>query len=500
MKLILKPFYFLILLVFTSPALLAQQQIINSQPVLSQALITQATSDIPAEDSQQNQTKQTLGPLDVISLIGSPEHLTGIQLIENRFRIDHYVDEIVMVFFRKYGSAPVILIRPDGSKLYAPTIDESEGQWYDDLTYDMVRLKNPMVGPWQVVGRIDSNSKIMVLSDIQLQAQPFPELMFSGEIIKLTASLLNAGKPVEYADFSDVVSLDVTFASTNNNEYENFAADAVKVAQFKDDGQGFDKKRKDSIFTGEFRLNIASGEWLPSLFLDLGLFNRELTLNPVVLQPNPFDLQIESALEDNQLHNLKITPNTDLIDFSTFAFSGEVFYPTGESQRFAISEDSEPEKHFMLFNYGAGTYKIKLSAFGKDINGRDLMIHVPEFTFNIAPIVVEPEPIVDLEAQLAQQNMQSLPEAEPEPEMSAGQITLIVVLGNLTVFILAFVFIKFGFMAKTPFWKKISFNKLKFKSKKKADKTTPAEEKNTEVNDFSSETDDIIDLTLPEET
>lgn len=486
-KIILSLKTYILLAFICSNSLAQNQAVINPTPILDSDEIEQQTST------------QTLGPLDVIRLVDSPEHLSSLQLIQNRFRIDEHVDDIVMIFFRKYGSAPVILIRPDGSKLYAPTIEQEQGQWFDDLTFDMIQLKKPMVGPWQVVGNITPDSKIMVLSDVQLKAEPLPGLLFSGEIIKLTASLLNGGQPVQYANFSDVVQLDVTFLSTNNNEFQNFAADSVKVAEFKDDGQGFDERRKDSIFTGEFKLNIASGEWVPSLFLDLGLFNRELLLDPVILHPIPFDLQVDTALDDNELHSLNITANTDLVKFNSFAFSGEVFYPTGESQRFSIPEDETDKKQFMLFNYGAGTYKVQLSAFGKNKNGRDMMIHIPEYTFHIAaPTPVVP-PTADLEAEIAQATMQSLPEPE-EPKMSATQIISIIVGCNLVIFILAFILIKYGFLAKTPFWRKISFAKLKFWSKKKNQDKNETKQEKQSTDDFSSETDDIIDLTLPEET
>ncbi|WAJ70948.1 TIGR03503 family protein [Catenovulum adriaticum] len=477
-----------VLLAFICSTSLAQSPpIINSKPILD------------SDEIEQQTANQTLGPMDVIRLVDAPDHLSSIQLIQNRFRIDEHVDDIVMVFFRKYGSAPLILIRPDGSKLYAPTIEQVEGQWYDDLTFDMIQLKKPMVGPWQVVGNITPDSKIMVLSDVQLKAEPLPSLLFSGEIIKLTASLLNGGKPIQYANFSDVVQLDVTFLSTNNNEYQNFAADSVKVAQFKDDGQGFDERRKDSVFTGEFKLNVASGEWVPSLFLDLGLFNRELLLDPVILHPVPFDVQVDTALDDNELHSLNISANTELINFSSFAFSGEIFYPTGESQRFSIPEEETDKKQFMLFNYGAGTYKVKLSAFGKNKNGRDMMIHIPEYSFNIAastPVVADTP---DLEAQLAEQIMQPVPEPA-EPKMSATSIMLIIVGCNLVIFILAFILIKYGFLAKTPFWKQIPVAKLKFWSKKKSQNKNETKQENQLMDDFSSESDDIIDLTLPEET
>ena len=42
-----------------------------------------------------------------------------IPLLDNRFRIDHDVDKITLLFFRRQGSPAVVLVRPDGSKIYA---------------------------------------------------------------------------------------------------------------------------------------------------------------------------------------------------------------------------------------------------------------------------------------------------------------------------------------------------------------------------------------------
>ncbi len=53
----------------------------------------------------------------------TPLQRDGIQneipLLDNRFRIDHKVDKITLLFFRKRGAPAVVLVRPDGSKYYA---------------------------------------------------------------------------------------------------------------------------------------------------------------------------------------------------------------------------------------------------------------------------------------------------------------------------------------------------------------------------------------------
>ena len=64
----------------------------------------------------------------------------SIELLQNRFRIDFEVDEITMVFFREYGSVPVVLVKPDGSKIYQSQADGEDIFWFDTATYDMVSI------------------------------------------------------------------------------------------------------------------------------------------------------------------------------------------------------------------------------------------------------------------------------------------------------------------------------------------------------------------------
>mgnify|MGYP006148303009 FL=1 len=44
-----------------------------------------------------------------------------ISLFDNRFRIDDKVEEITLLLFRRRGSASVVLVKPDGSKIHFNT-------------------------------------------------------------------------------------------------------------------------------------------------------------------------------------------------------------------------------------------------------------------------------------------------------------------------------------------------------------------------------------------
>ena len=145
---------------------------------------------VPMSESQA--PTPTSSPVSVID----GDAFNGIRLLKNRFRIDYKVEQVTLLFFRDYGSAPVILVQPNGVKLYQ---DHSETnvdiEWFDDLSYDMIKINNPMPGPWQVIGDVLPNSKVMVLSDLALVVEPLPNILYAGEILKKRCDLPTMVKP-----------------------------------------------------------------------------------------------------------------------------------------------------------------------------------------------------------------------------------------------------------------------------------------------------------------
>ena len=64
-----------------------------------------------------------------------------VPYFDNRFRLDANLDEITLIFYRKSGSKPIILIRPDGSKIRVSQFDHEKVEWFDDSTFDMIKIK-----------------------------------------------------------------------------------------------------------------------------------------------------------------------------------------------------------------------------------------------------------------------------------------------------------------------------------------------------------------------
>lgn len=419
-------------------------------------------ANVQAQESQKNSNSSApttanavtdITQASPISLLGS-DYLNGIRLLQNRFRIDYTVDEITMIFFREFGSAPVVLVKPDGTKIFQSQADGVNLFWYDTSTYDMISLKNPTPGPWQAVGQLLPNSRVMIISDIVLHAEPLPKMIFSGEILKQTAFLTNQGEAIDYAAFRDVVELNIEFVSTNNPNYNNFGSETQTIAVFEDNGKGMDERPLDGIFTGQFNLAVADGEWIPVFSVSTPMFTREQVDPNLMLLANPIKISVDLDGGGKGFHKLKIDADREHVDMSTLLLDGKVRFPNGDIQNFSITDMSSDIREYLIVNYEFGVYRIKLTAYGNTTEGREFILDVPEFSFlseapkpEVLPVaqqqdsqtpamennqaqIEQVQPIIEQD----QMNNQQMLEAE-ERAMARSTLIWLVVIINLVIIV-----------------------------------------------------------------
>ncbi|MFT5924916.1 MAG: hypothetical protein ACI9LE_001918 [Paraglaciecola sp.] len=346
--------------------------------------IPQGQQDIELSEISQD-------PDSPLTQLGTDYH-NGIELLQNRFRIDFEVDEITMIFFRDFGSAPIVLVQPDGSKLFQSSADGSNVFWFDSSTYDMIKIKNPMPGPWQAVGHISPDSQVMVISDLVLHADPLPTIIFSGEILKQTAYLTNNGVPIDYTAFRDVVELTISLASTNNPNFNNFGANKEIIASFEDNGKGMDEVPLDGVFTGQFNLAIANGEWVPIFTVSTPMYTREQVDPNIMLLANPIEVTFELDGGGEGYHKLKVDAQREYVDMSTLLIDGKVRFPNSDIQNFSITDMSSDVREYLIANHEYGVYRVKLTVYGNTTQGREFILDVPEYSFlteEPAVVVVE---------------------------------------------------------------------------------------------------------------
>jgi uncharacterized protein (TIGR03503 family) len=314
----------------------------------------------------------------------SSNKINQIPYFDNRFSIDAELDEITLLFYRSRGSRPIILVRPDGSKLRVNDFDQEQVRWHDDSTFDLIKIKKPMPGPWQAIGDILPDSQIMVMSDVKIEVAPLPEVVLSGETLKVVGKLFNGDEPINTPHFRNVVKLDVHFYSTNNAAYDNFGADALKLTSFRDDGHDLDEYAGDGLFTGEFRLDFAAGEWQPVFLIKLPMASRELRQKPILLHNSPISIAVETSENEGTPHSMTLSINPAYVDPNSLVFQGKITFPDKQVEPFSIMDDQQGDMRAKdIQNTEAGIYRININAFGKTISGREFRLTVPEYTFNV---------------------------------------------------------------------------------------------------------------------
>lgn len=415
-----------------------------------------------------------------------------IKLLNNRFRVDHEVEEVMMLFFRQHGSAPVVLVRPDGSKIYPRDANAKTIEWHADLGYDLIKLKQPMPGPWQAVGKILSDSKVLVLTDIELLADNLPSPIFQYETIKAEARVENSDQIISDKNFREVIKLRASLYPSQDSEQPNFGADIIQLGEFLDNGRDLDEKPRDGVFTIEYDLKVGYGEWSPKYRISTELFARELTQEPIEILPLPITYEVQKAKEGERYHYVTIMVNEELIDSESLLFEGKLLFPSRDTQQFTLSE--KQSRKLEIFNPAYGTYGIEMIVYGTTKQGREFILKPPVFQFlTTQDDVAEPEIELPEMTEMPVEE-EVIPVIEEEPEFPLALVIFI----NILILILGFLVIWLFVLKRTI---PNPFKNIKFKKKKKEDdEIAPPEEIKVEKKapDLSG-TDDILDLSLPED-
>ncbi|MGL4826492.1 MAG: TIGR03503 family protein [Vibrionaceae bacterium] len=364
-----------------------------------------------------------------------------IALLENRFRIDHSVSQVAFVIHRKKNSQPVVLVQPDGTKIYADAPPDNVS-WYKDATIDIVTVRDPMPGPWQAIGSISPENSIRILSDLSMQVDAFPKVLYQGEVIKFSARLLQKQKPLVLRDFLDNVALEVSFseqAKHNQSRVDGVLPYAWTLGQFVDDGSLLDEVGGDGVFTVGLKIDIAPGKYLAHVSSGNGVFFRSLQQD-VLVYPAPYGIKFEQAREKGKLHKLIIESRLDEAKQVQLLAHIEVTAPDGsktiyegaalQGQRrlvFEIDDFAKPGQH----SWEGKIYTTQTSS------NRPLVFELAKSSFTVVDFAAQEKALQlrkEREAQRAKMELYMQEQKEREENQKNALTTLIA--GNVSILLL----------------------------------------------------------------
>lgn len=334
----------------------------------------------PSVDTQVKSPKPSAGkvvPVDTASEL------------KNRFRVDHMVSSMTLLIQREYGSAPVVIVLPDGSKWYTNRHPETV-KWVDGMTGDIIYIESPQPGPWQLVGKVVPGSKIKRISKLEIEVQHLPQPLFQGEEIKVVAQLMGDAERVRMPGMDYLVEWTTHFVSKHRAGDENFAAGDIIVGSYKDNGEKFDEIPDDGMFTSDINLKQPWGEYDFVVHARNNVFERQVSF-PFTLSPRPVNAEVITP-EDPLTGQWKIMLHADssVLQLAETHFSFELVGPAGLQLPLVLHGLSQSDVELDLPPVTEfGSYRIKGSVATTTVSGREIVLDLPELFFNL---VQPPEP------------------------------------------------------------------------------------------------------------
>ena len=180
-----------------------------------------------------------------------------LQMRSRSFALDEDVDEATFYITRDEGSQ-LKLISPKNEEMTVERIPEWV-TWFAGKNFDVITMKEPDIGEWQVQGGGSTEGFATVLTNLRLVTD-WPVVVRVGDKSVVQARLYDGEKPVSLPEMSGVVQYGFQVVPTDR------IAAAVAKDFLNDEGRDGDKVARDGIFSryasinepGEYRLSIVA--------------------------------------------------------------------------------------------------------------------------------------------------------------------------------------------------------------------------------------------------
>lgn len=340
---------------------------------------------------------------------------SDIPLLDNRFRIDYGVKEITFIVTRKPGTPSVILVRPDGSKLYVGKVTPPDVGWLALKDQDLITIRDPMPGPWQAIGEVDPDNRVRLLSNIRLETDQLPTQLYQGERVKLKSWLLIDDAPPKASYYLTDLGMTVRLQRFNDAKQKGEPIVDEVLGHYRDDGKGLDEVPGDGIMTAEAVLDVAAGKYRAMYSTGNQVFSRA-RYQDVLIYPLPVSYTLAPPSQEFGA-KLSFLIDADELDPASVVIEGKATNTVGASMAFnAVATEPRVEVDLSAIKE-VGQYEVTATLFGTTRLGREIQVTLPVKSFNIFPVLaVEPSA-----ASAASETSAAVPnQVKFEEEQSSG--------------------------------------------------------------------------------
>ena len=330
-----------------------------------------------------------------------------VPLQDNSFVVDSSIEEFTALIFRKNPQETTELIGPDDSVSRARSAAE-DVSWHSTDSYDLITVSRPLEGEWRVKADMAPESRITVVSNLNLRVKPLPNNVFKGNELLANFSLVEDGNIIKRREFLSLMDIEATMnAGNNENDLRQIWNRAVADGLPPLDGNyqtalpEFDKK-------GIYELNIT---------VDGKSFVRSFKHRFTVRQP--FGAEIKQEFTDGRMDYVLIVKSFDSnIELLKTKVTAAIQTPAENKKIIPMKLTEVDSWRGVFFPDREGEYRAQIHVEGINKNGEVFEVALDELAINYSADggLVENEASFFEENEIQPEEEESVPEPEPEPK------------------------------------------------------------------------------------
>lgn len=333
-----------------------------------------------------------------------------LPLNDNKFSIDNSIKEFSVLVFKKTGAPPTQLIAPDQQKLSKIT-DSKTLAWLESTGYDLITVKQPIPGEWQLEAAIDPDNQVMILTDLKLQIDALDNFIAEKQAVPLKLHFTEKDKIITRPDFLNLVHITL---SIDHQDPINIPPTPTEP--------GFFSHSLSALPKGKHQLTIIA---------DGKTFEREINQDiEVVATPITLDKSIDS---DNRQVTLTFQPDKNLLDSSSIAIT-VLTHQANTAAESHVVEEKEGVWQLTLKPLAAGeSMLLNFNIMAKTLDGSSVTPLLPPMSiddsfFVPAALPSPEEPDAGLSKPEADANQPPATEPPPTETASDWRMTIALVL------------------------------------------------------------------------
>lgn len=384
-----------------------------------------------------------------------------VPLEGNAFSVDSSVEEFTALIFRESKVTPTVLVGPDQAQYTQATSDgDPDVSWHSGLDYDLITLKRPLEGEWVVTTGIAPDSRVTVVSNLNLVVKPLPANLYRGQTLPLDIRLQEDGSTVTAQDFLELVTLSVITEQQDERWVDNLSNAGIPA---------------DGVYRKRLARFNALGEFKVTISLDGKSFQRQVQHSVNVR--DAFSVELRPGAQPGMPYELHVVPYTQSIDLQQSSVIARIKTPSGQTSIIPLPLTQVDDWLLKYSPKEEGQYEFSLSIDVLEQSGNGYQYEHPTITLNYPEGSASPAKPAPVE-QPAPAEPEPIAEPEPEPEDTGTPWWIYVALGvgNLLILVLAFVAYKIIMGVKKADAEEVAEPpKKKEKAKKKSKKEAKAE-------------------------